>query len=118
LSQSGKLNTGGGFAGLLNAFKSFSPEVQAKAEAHARALDDGANIPLSNLNGKKKSLLVGINYVGTSSQLRGCHNDVNNVKKLITEKFQFPTDADSMRVLLDDGAAQAPTRANMLAAFK
>ena len=29
----------------------------------------------------KKALLIGINYNGTSSKLRGCINDVNNVKK-------------------------------------
>lgn len=119
LRESGKLNTGGGgFLAMFNSFKTFSPQVQAQAENTSRDLDDGANMQVSSLTGKRKSLLVGINYPGTSAQLRGCHNDVKNVQKLITEKFKFGTDPNSMRVLLDDGASQAPTRANIIAGMK
>jgi hypothetical protein len=30
-----------------------------------------------------RALLIGINYIGTSYTLKGCHNDVENVKKLL-----------------------------------
>ncbi len=112
------LGQGGALQGLLGSFKTLPADVQNKAEVQSRALDDGANIPLSSLKGRKKSLLVGINYVGTANALRGCHNDVKNVRKLITETYKFPTDSASQRVLMDDGENQAPTRANILAAFK
>merc|ERR1711991_264745 len=75
LSKSGALKPkagGGGFAGLLNAFKGFSPGVQQKADTQIKNLDDGRNIPLSTLDGNKKSLLIGINYFGTSNELKGC----------------------------------------------
>lgn len=35
---------------------------------------------------KKRALLVGINYVGTSSRLRGCINDSNNMKAMLSSK--------------------------------
>ncbi len=77
-------------------------------------------MPQSNLTGNKKALLIGINYKGTSAELRGCINDVQNVKdKLLVAKFKFPTDGDHMRVLTDDGKGHAqPTRANMIEGFK
>lgn len=37
----------------------------------------------SNMTGKRKALLIGINYAGTSSALRGCWNDVHNMARFI-----------------------------------
>jgi len=34
-----------------------------------------------------KALLIGINYTGTRNELRGCHNDVNNVLTYLKERF-------------------------------
>ena len=42
---------------------------------------------LSNCQGNKKALLIGINYFGQSGELRGCINDVNNIKNLIRILF-------------------------------
>jgi len=39
--------------------------------------------------GKKKALLVGINYPGTGHALRGCINDILAVEKLLKQQFQF-----------------------------
>ena len=36
---------------------------------------------------KKRALIVGINYPGTSNELRGCVNDANLVNKMITEQY-------------------------------
>jgi len=78
-------------------------------------LDDGYGMPTSSCTGTKKALLVGINYTGTQSALRGCINDVKNIKKLITTKFGFPSDANHMLILTDDQhGANAPTRANII----
>lgn len=60
----------------------------------------------------KRALLVGINYVGTDSELRGCENDVEHmdtylrkrgfVTKVITEKTELkPTRATIIRELLE-----------------
>lgn len=37
----------------------------------------------STMTGKRKALLIGINYVGSSSALRGCWNDVHNMAEFI-----------------------------------
>lgn len=37
----------------------------------------------------KKAFLVGINYQNTSAQLRGCVNDVNDLKHMLTTKYNY-----------------------------
>lgn len=87
-------------------------------------LDDGADIPLSTCDGNKKSLFIGINYFGSKAELRGCINDVKNIRQFVVQNWNFPTDSDHMRVLTDDKNANnnsdgsMPTRANILAAFQ
>lgn len=55
----------------------------------------------------KKALIVGINYPGTSHELRGCVNDANLMNSVIREHYGF-TD---VRMLLDNDA----TTVNMIA---
>lgn len=43
-------------------------------------------------SGRKKALLVGINYRGTNSALRGCVRDVTFVHHLLVSKFGFRTE--------------------------
>ena len=61
----------------------------------------------------KKALLIGINYIGTRSQLSGCINDVHNMHAFLQEQgyteFQILTD--------EHGHELKPTRANILAAL-
>lgn len=61
---------------------------------------------------RKKALLVGINYTGTSNELYGCINDVNSIKEKITA--QGFTDIN----ILTDLTANKATRDNILAEFK
>ena len=83
----------------------------------ATAAADASNIDrlLSNCQGKKKSLLIGINYFGQVGQLNGCINDVANVKKLIMSRG-FLDSTTHMKVLTDDNRnpANQPTRQNIL----
>jgi len=65
-------------------------------------------------SGRFRALLVGINYGGTSSELRGCHNDVETMRRYLLGQGYSE---DNMRVLLDDGACEEPTRDNIVAAF-
>ncbi|KAI9014948.1 caspase domain-containing protein [Gaertneriomyces semiglobifer] len=51
---------------------------------------------------RKKALLVGVNYFGTSSELRGCINDVKNIKNFLVEVYNFRDTPDSMITLTDD----------------
>lgn len=95
---------------------------QMTQELDQQVNNDGVNIPLSTCDGNKKALLIGINYYGTNAELRGCINDVHNIQKFVTRKFQFPTDAQHMRILTDDknnaAAQQRPTRSNIIAGMK
>jgi len=63
----------------------------------------------------KRALLVGINYIGTSNQLYGCINDINNIAAYLQSARGYPSGSF---IVLSDVAARKPTRANILAAFK
>ena len=62
----------------------------------------------------KAVLLIGINYDGSSSQLSGCINDVENVKKLLMEHYGFTE--DSITLMREDSSDpnMVPTRRNMI----
>ncbi|KAK1924591.1 peptidase C14, caspase domain-containing protein [Papiliotrema laurentii] len=67
----------------------------------------------SSRSGKKKALLIGINYFGTKAQLAGCINDVHNIQRFIQERYGYqPQD---MVVLTDDSndPKSLPTKANI-----
>jgi len=65
--------------------------------------------------GRKKALLVGINYAGTAAELRGCINDVRNMKNFLLS-FGYTDSPATMMVLTDDqsDSRRLPTRENML----
>lgn len=60
---------------------------------------------------KKLALLIGINYNGTDNQLNGCINDIENVEKLLINKFNY--DAKNI-VTLTDLTEKKPTANNIL----
>ena len=79
------------------------------------------DVPLEELGstcqGNRKALFIGINYFNTQSELRGCINDVINIRQFVQSKYGF---ADSnITQLTDDQAEQAgkPTRANIIQAL-
>lgn len=43
----------------------------------------GYGFQYSNCSGRRKALLVGINYIGTKNQLKGCINDANNIRRFL-----------------------------------
>ena len=61
----------------------------------------------------KKGLLIGLNYVGTASELSGCINDTDNLKNLLTSKNYFK---DNELILMRDGdqGDLHPTKANIM----
>eukprot|EP00927_Polykrikos_kofoidii_P021686 TRINITY_DN20452_c0_g1_i1.p1 TRINITY_DN20452_c0_g1~~TRINITY_DN20452_c0_g1_i1.p1 ORF type:complete len:518 (+),score=87.26 TRINITY_DN20452_c0_g1_i1:68-1621(+) len=71
--------------------------------------------PFSVLNdepsGRCRALLVGINYPGTKAELKGCHNDVETMKRYLLENGYAE---DDMRILLDDGEHDDPTGKAMM----
>ncbi|KAK3165704.1 hypothetical protein QOZ80_1AG0036650 [Eleusine coracana subsp. coracana] len=62
--------------------------------------------------GRKSALLVGINYPGTKAELKGCHNDVDRMRRCLIDRFGF--DEGDIRVLVDaDPSAPQPTGVNI-----
>ena len=59
--------------------------------------------------GHKRALIVGINYKGTSSELKGCINDANNMYSLITNKFGF----EDVKLLLEQDATTDNIKENL-----
>ncbi|EPQ28367.1 uncharacterized protein PFL1_04194 [Pseudozyma flocculosa PF-1] len=70
----------------------------------------------SNMQGKRKALLIGINYFGQRGELRGCINDVNNLKRFLVSRGYKE---DDMVILTDDARdpRSMPTRQNIIAAM-
>ncbi|XP_062223883.1 metacaspase-5-like [Phragmites australis] len=62
--------------------------------------------------GHRRALLVGINYPGTKAELKGCHNDVDRMRRCLVDRFGF--DEGDIRVLVDaDPSAPQPTGSNI-----
>ena len=59
----------------------------------------------------KRALLVGINYVGTESELKGCLNDVENMKNVLIKKYGY---LEENIKILNDNTEMKPTRKNIL----
>lgn len=64
------------------------------------------------INKNKNALMIGINYLGTYSQLYGCINDVNNLKIRLSDK------GFSNMNIITDLTSKKPTKANILEEFK
>ncbi|KAI9480295.1 MAG: caspase domain-containing protein [Benjaminiella poitrasii] len=73
---------------------------------------------LSNCQGRKRALLIGINYFGTSAELKGCINDVHNMKNFLITLYNFRE--EDMVILTDDQSnpKSVPTKQNMITAMK
>src|SRR5277367_3564546 len=63
-------------------------------------LGHGAHFQYSTCTGRRKALLIGINYFGQSAQLRGCINDVKNMSTFLNETFGYAR--EDMVILTDD----------------
>ncbi|KAH6916789.1 metacaspase [Coprinopsis sp. MPI-PUGE-AT-0042] len=70
----------------------------------------------SKCNGRKKALLIGVNYFGTGGELSGCINDVQNVHQFLTSRWGY-NQADIV-VLTDDQQEPRfrPTKQNIIQA--
>ncbi|CAI4219307.1 unnamed protein product [Parascedosporium putredinis] len=71
----------------------------------------------SNCTGKRKALLIGINYFRQKGELRGCINDVRNLSAFLMNKNRFRR--EDMVILTDDQSdpRSVPTRQNILRAM-
>ncbi len=59
----------------------------------------------------KKALLIGINYRGTSNELNGCINDVNDMSLLLQSRYEF--NKNNIEIVTDD-TPKKPTKQNII----
>ena len=67
-------------------------------------------------DGRKWAVLVGIDYVGQTGELKCCQNEVLKMKKYIQDVLAVSE--DQTVVLMDDGINKKPTRKNILIALQ
>ncbi|CAD6576300.1 MAG: Ca(2+)-dependent cysteine protease [Cyphobasidiales sp. Tagirdzhanova-0007] len=108
--------------GLADSYPQQGPPQQYQnAPVHFQPQQQGGQpffYKYSDCSGKRKALLIGVNYTGTSNALRGCHNDARNVARFLQERYNFQQ--DDMVILMDSpqtGPRQQPTRQNILEAM-
>ena len=65
--------------------------------------------------GVRRAVLIGINYTGQQGELRGCHNDVKNIKEYLIRAQGFKE--SDMLIMMDDGVHHPPTKRNIEQAF-
>ena len=84
----------------------------------SRAMDVETKFDLTpeDFSGTKRAVLIGINYVGQSGELAGCHNDVLNMTDYIKDVHGF--EDSNITILMDDGVHSDPTRDNIMAAYQ
>jgi len=68
---------------------------------------------------RRKALIIGINYFGSSHQLNGCINDAMNIRNFLIQDRGFSGAPHDMVLLTDDpknrGTPFFPTGANIMA---
>lgn len=74
---------------------------------------------LHKISGRRRAVFIGINYIGQKNELKGCINDVINIKNFFRSHYQI----DDIMILTDDKRAEpetnyVPTRKNILSAFR
>ncbi|KAL1988186.1 hypothetical protein VTN96DRAFT_716 [Rasamsonia emersonii] len=104
-----------------NAYTQGNPNAPPPPPSHPVAFGNGApqgySFQYSNCTGKRKALLIGINYFGQKGQLRGCINDVRNMSTYLNQNFGYAR--EDMVILTDDqqNPMSQPTKANILRAM-
>lgn len=91
--------------------------VQYNRPQGEQVMDNGMRYQYSSMQGKRKALLIGINYIGSRSALRGCINDVHNMKNFIKQRAGYRD--EDMVILTDDtrDPRSLPTRQNITRAM-
>ncbi|OAX31695.1 hypothetical protein K503DRAFT_811085 [Rhizopogon vinicolor AM-OR11-026] len=93
-------------------------QVQPHVHRHVVQHDGHVHFQYSKCTGHKKALCIGINYKGQRRELRGCINDVDNVKQFLKSGWGY-REGDIV-TLIDDtnNPRQMPTRRNILDAMR
>ncbi|KAI1335945.1 caspase domain-containing protein [Xylariaceae sp. FL0016] len=106
------------FGGGYGAHHRGGPAPPGGAQQFGHGAPDGYSFQYSNCTGKRKALLIGINYFGQQGELHGCINDTKNVSSFLMERYNYKR--EDMIILTDDQRDEImkPTKANILRAMQ
>jgi hypothetical protein len=101
----------------INSYAITPPQLLSTIQSFGAGAPQNSTFQYSNCTGRKKALLIGINYIGQRGQLRGCINDVKNFSAFLNQNFGYPR--ESMVILADDQQDRLaqPTKQNILRAM-
>ncbi|GJN31670.1 hypothetical protein PR202_gb20094 [Eleusine coracana subsp. coracana] len=68
--------------------------------------------------GKKRALLVGVSYTATTYELKGTVNDVKQMRRLLCDKFDFPSESILELTEEESDPYRVPTKENLLRAMR
>lgn len=93
------------------------PPPPTAPQGFGHGAPNGYSFQYSACDGRRKALLIGINYFGQRGQLRGCINDVKNMSTYLNSHFNYKR--EDMVLLTDDqqNPMSQPTKANILRAM-
>ncbi|OJJ60520.1 hypothetical protein ASPSYDRAFT_737834 [Aspergillus sydowii CBS 593.65] len=88
------------------------------AQHFGRGAPSNYQFQYSACTGRRKALLIGINYFGQPNQLQGCINDVTNVSSFLHERKGYRR--EDMVILTDDqkNPKSVPTKSNIIRAMQ
>ena len=94
-----------------------TPLPPATPQQFGHGAPQGYAYQYSQCTGRRKALLIGINYFGQRGQLRGCINDVKNMSSYLVEHYGYRR--EDMVILTDDqqNPLSQPTKQNILRAM-
>lgn len=103
--------------GYVNGNSNAPPPPPQTMQHFGSGAPQGYAFQYSACTGRRKALLIGINYFGQRGQLRGCINDVRNMSSFLHQNFGYQR--DDMVILTDDqqNPMSQPTKQNILRAM-
>lgn len=109
--------TGDRSIGLLQNFQSLfqwnKPSTTPTTTPTSTPSTPSSSTPTTPIQGTKRALLIGINYIGTDNALNGCINDIHTMNGILTSHYHF--DSQNITMLSDDQEGEKkPTRQNIL----
>ncbi|KAG1718658.1 caspase domain-containing protein [Suillus lakei] len=86
-----------------SAHRPIFPQQHVQPHFHQQVVPHNGHVHFqySKCSGRKKALCIGINYKGQRRELRGCINDVHNVKRFLTSNWGYKNGDIVMRNILD-----------------
>lgn len=93
------------------------PHSSPQPQSHGPGARTGHQPQHHTRSGRRKALLIGINYFGQRGQLKGCINDVANMSRFLSERYGYAR--EDMVTLTDDqqNPIGQPTKQNILRAM-